>query len=75
MHGHITKLEVLQEANRLAKANQGAPGIDGKSFEDVEREGLEGFLEGIRRGRLGIRSYSQTTLHSGSKALNSGSPV
>jgi RNA-directed DNA polymerase len=49
LYGHIAKPEVLQEAYRLAKANKGAPGIDGKSFEDVEQEGLEGFLEGIRQ--------------------------
>jgi len=52
LYGHITKPEVLQEAYRLAKANKGAPGIDGKSFEDVEQEGLEGFLEGIRQELL-----------------------
>ena len=52
LYGHITKPEVLQEAYRLAKANNGAPGIDGKSFEDVEQEGLEGFLEGIRQELL-----------------------
>ncbi len=49
LYGHITKIEVLREAYRLARANKGAPGIDGKSFEDVEQEGLEGFLEGIRQ--------------------------
>jgi len=52
LYGHITKPEVLREAYRLAKANKGAPGIDGKSFEDVEQEGLEGFLEGIRQELL-----------------------
>jgi RNA-directed DNA polymerase len=56
LYGHITKPEVLQEAYRLAKANKGAPGIDGKSFEDVEEEGLEGFLEEIRQELLG-RTY------------------
>ena len=56
LYGHITKPEVLQEAYRLAKANKGAPGIDGKSFEDVEQEGLEGFLEEIRQELLG-RTY------------------
>src|SRR4030042_1152822 len=52
LYGHITKPEVLQEAYRLAKANKGAPGIDGSSFDDVEQEGLEGFLEGIRQELL-----------------------
>jgi RNA-directed DNA polymerase len=52
LYGHITKPEVLREAYRLAKANKGAPGIDGKSFDNVEQEGLEGFLEGIRQELL-----------------------
>ena len=44
---HISKKEVVEEAYRLAKANGGAPGIDGQRFEDIEAEGVEGFLEGI----------------------------
>jgi RNA-directed DNA polymerase len=52
LYCHICKKEVLEESYRLAKANDGAPGIDGKSFEDIEGEGVEGFLEGIRQGLL-----------------------
>ena len=52
LYCHICKKEVLREAYRLAKANDGAPGIDGKDFEDIEREGLEEFLEGIRQELL-----------------------
>ena len=32
---HITKVETLEEAYRIAKGNGGAPGIDGQSFRDV----------------------------------------
>ena len=39
----------------MAKANDGSPGIDGKDFEDIEREGLEEFLEGIRQELLDQR--------------------
>lgn len=56
LYCHITKKEVLEKAYRLAKANDGAPGIDGKSFEDIEAEGVEGFLEGIRQELL-VRTY------------------
>ncbi|GJQ47834.1 MAG: hypothetical protein HKUEN01_02200 [Candidatus Kuenenia stuttgartiensis] len=52
LYCHISKDELLREAYRLAKANDGVPGIDGKDFEDIEREGLEGFLEGIRQELL-----------------------
>jgi RNA-directed DNA polymerase len=60
LYCHILKKEVLQEAYRLAKANGGAPGIDGKSFEDIETEGVEGFLEGIRQELLS-RTYRPMT--------------
>ncbi|MBM3298751.1 MAG: group II intron reverse transcriptase/maturase [Deltaproteobacteria bacterium] len=56
LYSHITKPEVLQEAYRLARANKGAPGIDGRRFEDIEEEGVEGFLGGIRH-ELHNRTY------------------
>ena len=45
---HITKPETLEEAYRIAKGNGGAPGIDGQSFEDIEKSGLTDFLMAIR---------------------------
>lgn len=56
LYCHICKKEVLRESYRMTKANDGAPGIDRKSFDDVEAEGLEGFLEGIRQQLL-TRTY------------------
>ena len=32
----------------MAKKNDGAPGIDGVTFEAIERNGVESFLEQIR---------------------------
>lgn len=45
---HVTKRQTLEEAYRIAKANKGAPGIDGQSFEAIEATGVPGFLEAIR---------------------------
>jgi RNA-directed DNA polymerase len=45
---HVTKLETLREAYQLAKANNGAPGIDGVTFEAIEESGVEEFLQVIR---------------------------
>jgi RNA-directed DNA polymerase len=56
LYCHVCKKEVLEESYRLAKANDGAPGIDGKSFEGIEAEGVEGFLEGIGQELLN-RTY------------------
>ena len=45
LYTHVWKLEVLREAYRLAKRNNGAPGVDGVRFAQVEAEGPEAFLE------------------------------
>jgi len=45
---HVCKFETLYEAYRLAKANKGAPGVDGVTFDEVERAGLTTFLHNIR---------------------------
>ena len=48
LYVHICNAETLRESYRLAKANDGAPGIDGVTFERIETEGLERFLEELR---------------------------
>ena len=45
---HITKIETLEEAYRIAKGNDGAPGIDGRSFRDIESTGRVAFLAAVR---------------------------
>src|SRR6267143_6528770 len=45
---HITKIETLEEAYRIAKGNGGAPGIDGHSFSDIESAGRAAFLDAVR---------------------------
>src|SRR4030095_6263841 len=42
------KMETLHEAYRMAKENDGAPGIDGVTFEALEESGVERFLKQIR---------------------------
>jgi RNA-directed DNA polymerase len=49
---HIAKKETLKEAYRLSKENNGAPGIDGQTFADVEANGLDQFLDDIRQDLL-----------------------
>jgi len=56
LYVHVCKRETLQQAYRLAKANDGAPGIDGVTFEAVEAEGVEGFLDQLRK-ELVERTY------------------
>jgi RNA-directed DNA polymerase len=45
LYSHVRKHDVLMEAYRDAKANRGAHGVDGKTFEDVENEGLQILIE------------------------------
>jgi RNA-directed DNA polymerase len=48
LYVHVCKRETLYEAYRMAKENDGAPGIDGVTFEAIEESGVESFLEQIR---------------------------
>ena len=48
LYVHVCKMETLRQAYKLAKANNGAPGIDGVTFEDIEEAGLDDFLSEIR---------------------------
>jgi len=49
LYDKIYHEDVLRHAYELAKANKGAPGVDGQTFEVIESEGLEKWLEGIRK--------------------------
>src|SRR6202795_1427884 len=48
LYVHVCKRETLLEAYRMAKANDGAPGIDGVTFDAIEAAGVEGFLAQLR---------------------------
>jgi len=48
LYVHVCKRETLFEAYRLAKENDGSPGIDGVTFEVIEADGVEPFLDQLR---------------------------
>jgi RNA-directed DNA polymerase len=48
LYVHVCKKETLITAYEMAKENDGAPGVDGVTFEVIEGKGAEAFLEGIR---------------------------
>ena len=48
LYVHVCKMETLQEAYQMARKNDGAPGIDGVTFEAIEESGSESFLGQIR---------------------------
>jgi RNA-directed DNA polymerase len=56
LYVHVSKLDTLYEAYALAKANDGAPGVDGVTFEAIEERGVETFLKEIQE-ELCSRTY------------------
>jgi RNA-directed DNA polymerase len=49
LYDKIYRADILSHAYALARANKGAPGVDGQSFEEIESKGLEEWLTGIRK--------------------------
>jgi len=49
LYVHVCKMETLQEAYKLARENDGAPGLDGIAFKDIEEQGREGYLQQIQQ--------------------------
>jgi len=45
LYVHVCKTETLHAAYRLAKRNNGAPGIDGETFAAIEERGVGRFVE------------------------------
>ena len=56
LYVHVCKMETLQQAYSLAKKNDGAPGIDGVTFEAIEAQGVAVFLKGLQ-DELTTRTY------------------
>jgi len=49
LYDKIYREDILAQAYRLAKANAGSPGVDGQSFLEIETEGQEEWLAGLRQ--------------------------
>jgi RNA-directed DNA polymerase len=48
LYTHVCKPDTLRAAYELAKQNDGAPGTDGVTFEAIEVDGVERFLDQLR---------------------------
>ena len=48
LYDKICREDILLHAYRLARANAGAPGVDGVSFAQIEEQGLEAWLASLR---------------------------
>lgn len=56
LYVHVCMGETLRAAYAMAKSNDGAPGIDGVTFEAIEEAGVEPFLAQLQR-ELQTRTY------------------
>ncbi|KRQ11351.1 hypothetical protein [Bradyrhizobium manausense] len=56
LYVHVCQMETLRATYEMAKENDGAPGIDGVTFEAIETQGVEALLEQLR-GELIGRTY------------------
>lgn len=56
LYDKIHREDILAHAYQLAKANAGAPGVDGQTFREIESKGLEEWLAGIRN-ELHAKTY------------------
>ena len=56
LYVHVCKMETLVMAYEMARKNDGAPGIDGVTFEDIEASGIAIFLGQIQ-DELTERTY------------------
>jgi RNA-directed DNA polymerase len=49
LYDKIYREDILAHAYKRVRANNGAPGVDGQSFGEIESRGLEAWLTGIRQ--------------------------
>ena len=58
LYDRIYRMDVLEAAVARVRGNDGAPGIDGVTFEQIEKQegGIERWLQGLRE-ELRTKSY------------------
>ena len=56
LYDKICREDILHHAYRMARANAGAAGVDGVTFARIEKQGVEGWLAGLRK-ELVLKTY------------------
>ena len=53
LYDKMWREDILLHAYELVKANKGAPGVDGQCFDQIESEGRERWIDGVRKDLRG----------------------
>src|ERR671936_2565343 len=64
LYDKIWRMDILAHAWALAKANKGAPGVDGLTFEEIEAAGLQSWLSALQEELKG-RTYRPEAVRRG----------
>src|ERR1700682_743769 len=56
LYDKICREDILRHAYSLARANAGAPGVDGVTFKQIDASGVEVWLAGLRE-ELNSKTY------------------
>jgi group II intron reverse transcriptase/maturase len=56
LYDKLYRRDVLRHSYLCCRANQGSPGVDGQSFDDIEEYGLERWLDALTQD-LGNKTY------------------
>jgi RNA-directed DNA polymerase len=62
LYDRILRRDVLEEAWRRVRRNRGAAGVDGETLDEVERYGVERFLDGLHHEMRTGRYRAQAVL-------------
>ena len=60
LYDKICREDILGHSYRLARANAGAPGVDGMTFAQIEAEGVDAWLASLRE-ELAVKSLGTVT--------------
>src|SRR5260370_11057892 len=71
LYDKIYREDILRHAYALARANAGAPGVDGKTFAAIEASGLEEWLAGLRE-ELVSKAYRPDPVRRGTNPKTRG---